>query len=68
MERNISNGIAYYTINELGVGSGGVEYELKAARSTAGGGWIVLSQISQVEGDEPEFAMGWSILERARLP
>ncbi len=66
-ERRVGEATALYTVQELGAGSGGTEYELKAARA-AGSAWIVLTEIAQVEGDEPDFVLGWAVLERARLP
>jgi hypothetical protein len=66
-ERTLGGTIAHYTITDLGTGSGGTEYELKASKAS-GSGWIVMSEISQVEGDVPNFTIGWEVLERARLP
>lgn len=66
-ERTLGGQIARYTITDLGAASGGTEYELKASKPS-GNGFIVISEISQVEGDAPEFAIGWAVLENARLP
>ena len=65
-ERTLGNTIAHFTVTDLGSGSGGTEYELKASKAS-GSSWVVISEISQIEGDAPEFTIGWAVLENAQL-
>jgi hypothetical protein len=65
-QRNPGASAMPYTVTALGSGSGGTEYELKAVKAF-GSGWIVLTSIVQIEGSEPDFSLGWTVLEHARL-
>lgn len=57
-----------YRVDYLGEGgSGGAEYEITARESSALGD-VVYTQQAQSELGEPDFALFWQIVDRARLP
>jgi hypothetical protein len=58
--------VARFSIREVGVGSAGPEYELRASEEV-GDRWIVVIASAQSERGEPDFALAWQVLESARL-
>lgn len=57
--------VKYFT-EELGSGSGGTEYLLTAVKQ-APSGWIVMTQLVQIEFFWPDFSLGWAVLDRSHL-
>jgi len=53
-------------VEELGSGSGGMEYRLSAWRPVHEG-WIAMLAEQQREGDAPNFATPWAMMEGARV-
>lgn len=65
-ERWLSGAKVKYLIEELGGGSGGTEYLLTAVKQ-APSGWIVMTQLVQIEFFWPDFSLGWAVLDRSHL-
>ena len=66
-ERSLPNGgVAGFAVREVGAGSAGTEYELSASQRI-GDRWIALRATAQSEDGQPDFAVAWRVLERARL-
>lgn len=64
-ERSIEGKTIRYRISEIGAGSGGVEYELVAARQDQEA-FVVVTAIEQTEHSEP-FAAAWSVLAHIQV-
>lgn len=64
--RSIAGGTADFEVTTLNGGSGGVEYQLTAAKPVAGG-WIMVTAVTQTEFGQPSFDLAWAVLEEAYL-
>ncbi len=64
--RSIAGGTADFEVTTLNGGSGGVEHQLMAAKSVAGG-WITVTAVTQTEFGQPSFDLAWAVLEEAYL-
>jgi hypothetical protein len=65
-QRELGGVTVRFAVSELGSGSGGTEYELRAVKAQ-GARWLLLVATEQAEGGEPAFGMAWSLMARARL-
>lgn len=65
-ERWLAGTKVNYSTEELGGGSGGTEYLLIASKRGPSG-WIVMTQHVQIELSQPDFLLGWAVLERSQL-
>lgn len=61
-----TGGSARFSIREVGAGSAGSEYELRAAKEIEHR-WVVMTATAQSERGEPDFATAWRVLESTRL-
>jgi hypothetical protein len=57
---------ARFSVQEVGSGSAGAQYELRASKQL-GSSWIVVVATAQSERGEPDFALAWQLLDSAEI-